>query len=236
MNRLKSQIITISEATETTIRRMAELMSLTYGGTNIDKVRRDLAEKQFILLLYGEGGEIEGFSTIQLFDSMFRGTPVKIVYSGDTVIQEESRGQTVLMHDWWQFTCTIQQQFSGMEVYWMLISKGWRTYKLIPLFYKEYYPRPDRETPPDFQAFMDELGNWKYPGEYRDGLIIPSEPDFLKNAATDVPERRRNDPDVQFFIAKNPGFGKGDELLCVTRLAPDNLTKTGRRVLNDELD
>lgn len=236
MNRLKSQIITISEATETTIRRMAELMSLTYGGTNIDKVRRDLAEKQFILLLYGEGGEIEGFSTIQLFDSIFRGTPVKIVYSGDTVIQEESRGQTVLMHDWWQFTCTIQQQFSGMEVYWMLISKGWRTYKLIPLFYKEYYPRPDRETPPDFQAFMDELGNRKYPGEYRDGLIIPSEPDFLKNAATDVPERRRNDPDVQFFIAKNPGFGKGDELLCVTRLAPDNLTKTGRRVLNDELD
>ena len=236
MNRLKSQIITISEATETTIRRMAELMSLTYGGTNIDKVRRDLAEKQFILLLYGEGGEIEGFSTIQLFDSIFRGTPVKIVYSGDTVIQEESRGQTVLMHDWWQFTCTIQQQFSGMEVYWMLISKGWRTYKLIPLFYKEYYPRPDRETPPDFQAFMDELGNRKYPGEYRDGLIIPSEPDFLKNAATDVPERRRNDPDVQFFIAKNPGFGRGDELLCVTRLAPDNLTKTGRRVLNDELD
>ncbi len=236
MNRLTSQIITIGEVTEEVILRMAELMSFTYGGTSIDKVRRDLAEKQFILLLYGEDGAIEGFSTIQLFDSVFRGRPVKIVYSGDTVIQEESRGQTVLMHDWWQFTCTVQRQFRGMDVYWMLISKGWRTYKLIPLFYKEYYPRPDMETPPDFQAFMDELGNRKFPGEYRDGLIIPSEPDFLKNAEEDVPERRRNDPDVRFFIAKNPNFGKGNELLCITRLAPDNLTKTGRRVLNDELD
>ena len=103
------------------ILRMAELMSFTYGGTSIDKVRRDLAEKQFILLLYGEDGAIEGFSTIQLFDSVFRGRPVKIVYSGDTVIQEESRGQTVLMHDWWQFTCTVQRQFRGMDVYWMLI-------------------------------------------------------------------------------------------------------------------
>ncbi len=236
MNRLTSQIITVDDASEEIVLRMAELMSLTYGGTSIEKVRRDLAEKQYILLLHGENGKLEGFSTIQLFDSTFRGRPVKIVYSGDTVIHEESRGQTVLMHDWWQFTCAVQRQSSGTDVYWMLISKGWRTYKLIPLFYREYYPRPDMETPEDFQQFMDELGNRKFPGEYRNGLIIPAEADFLKNAENDIPDRRRSDPDVQFFVKKNPGFGRGDELLCITRLAPDNLTKTGRRVLNDELD
>ena len=79
MNRLTSQIITIGEVTEEVILRMADLMSFTYGGTSIDKVRRDLAEKQFILLLYGEDGAIEGFCTIQLFNSVFRGRPVKIV-------------------------------------------------------------------------------------------------------------------------------------------------------------
>ena len=127
MNSLKSQIIPVKDAPENTIHRMAELMAMTYDGTSIDKLRHDLAGKQVILLLYGGTGEIEGFTTIELFDSSFRGRPVKIVYSGDTVIKEEYRGQTVLMHDWWQFTCPIQRQFCGTDVYWMLISKGWRT-------------------------------------------------------------------------------------------------------------
>ena len=236
MNRLRSSIAAAGEASPGLVRRMAELMSRTYGGTSMEKVRHDLEEKDYILLLHGEEGELEGFSTIQLFDSEFRGRPVKIVYSGDTVISEECRGQTVLMHDWWQFTCGVQRQCQGQDVYWMLISKGWRTFKMIPLFYREYYPCPDRETPPDFQAFMDSLGNRKFPGEYRGGLIVPAEPDYLKNAGTDVPDRRKDDPDVLFFLERNPGFGRGDELLCITRLAPDNLTRTGRRVLNDELD
>lgn len=234
MNRLTSRIITVKEAAEKIIRRMAELMSMTYDGTSLEKLKHDLAEKQFILLLNDESGETEGFSTIQLFDSSFRGKPVKIVYSGDTVIREEYRGQTVLMHDWWKFTCSVQRKYSTMDVYWMLISKGWRTYKMIPLFFKEYFPRTGMAVPDDFREFMDSLGNHKFPGEYRNGLIIPKEADYLKNAENDVPERRKNDPDVNFFIKMNPDFGRGDELLCITRLAPDNLTETGRRILNDE--
>ena len=67
MNRLTSRIITVKDAAEKIIRRMAELMSMTYDGTSLEKLKHDLAEKQFILLLNDESGETEGFSTIQLF-------------------------------------------------------------------------------------------------------------------------------------------------------------------------
>lgn len=233
MNTLTGTVITSAQLTEERIDRMVHLMAKTYAGTSPQKVRRDLSNKQYILLLHNHENVLQGFSTIQLFDSEFRGRPVKILFSGDTVISEESRGHVALMHDWWQFTCQIQRQFSDRDLYWMLISKGWRTYKFLPLFYKEFYPSRLHPTPPDFQEFMARLAEKKFPGEYHDGRIIPAEPDFLKNAETDVPPRKAQDPDILFFLSRNPDFGKGHELVCLTRLALDNLTPIGRRILHD---
>jgi hypothetical protein len=31
------------------------------------------------------------------------------------------------------------------------------------------------------------------------------------------------DPDVAFFVAANPGWVRGHDLVCLTRLSPDNV-------------
>jgi hypothetical protein len=43
------------------------------------------------------------------------------------------------------------------------------------------------------------------------------------------PEKDQGRPEVRFFLAANPGYVRGDELLCLCRLAPDNLTPIARR-------
>jgi hypothetical protein len=35
---------------------------------------------------------------------------------------------------------------------------------------------------------------------------------------------------VAFFARRNPGHERGDELVCLARVAPDNLTALGRRL------
>ena len=40
-----------------------------------------------------------------------------------------------------------------------------------------------------------------------------------------------NDPHVAFFLKRNPGHGDGDELVCLTELSDDNLTRAGRRMV-----
>jgi hypothetical protein len=37
-------------------------------------------------------------------------------------------------------------------------------------------------------------------------------------------------PDVAFFLRSNPGYVHGDELVCLTELAPHNLRPIARRV------
>jgi hypothetical protein len=45
----------------------------------------------------------------------------------------------------------------------------------------------------------------------------------LKPDLAEVPSRLSSRPEVAFFLQRNPGYRNGDELVCLARLAPENL-------------
>ena len=187
-----------------------------------------MSQKNYALILYDENSDIAGFTTIQVFE--FEGRI--IIYSGDTVIEENSRGNIELMRAWWRFSYKIQQENPGQKVLWLLISKGWRTYKFFPMFLKEIYPTYKYETPNGIQEFIDRLSLYKFGKYYQNGLVIPKKPDMLKTGQNDIPYKRLEDEDVKFFLDKNPEFYKGNELVCLAELSVSNLTKAGLRLLH----
>ncbi|MBF0595516.1 MAG: hypothetical protein HQL22_11205 [Candidatus Omnitrophica bacterium] len=234
MKKLTSKIIKVSQTNDDLLNAMFHLMDQDYAGVTLDKMKRDLSNKQYLLLLSDEAGQLRGFTTMQIFDSYSKGHAVKIMYSGDTVISSEFRGELELMRAWWRFVCMLGKEHPGIDLYWMLISKGWRTYKFLPLFFKEFYPNRSCETPKEFREFIDRLGTFKFPKEYKKGLVTPQQPDFLRSGMSDIPVNRKNDADVIFFLEKNPDFYKGTELVCVTKLHSANLTRTGFRAAYGE--
>jgi hypothetical protein len=48
---------------------------------------------------------------------------------------------------------------------------------------------------------------------------------------SDPSRRAKHDPHVRFFIDANRGHVNGDELACLVRVADDNLTAAGVRML-----
>ena len=191
-----------------------------------------MKEKNYALVLYNEKSQIAGFTTIEIFD--FEGNI--IIYSGDTVVEENSRGDIELMRAWWKFSYTVQQNNPDKSVFWLLISKGWRTYKFFPMFLKEIYPTYRYDTPQEVQEFINRLALTKFGDCYKDGIVVPEKPDMLKSGKNDVPKRRINDADVMFFLKKNPEFYKGNELVCLAELSVANLTKAGLRLLHGVKD
>ena len=226
--KLTSRVVKTEELTPNNINTMYSLMEDVYFGTNFDRFKSDLFAKDFVLLLDDNENKIAGFTTLQIFD--FEGKI--IIYSGDTVIREDVRGEIELMRAWWRFSYKIQQQNPTKEVLWLLISKGWRTYKFFPMFLEKYYPSHKYQTPDEIQNFIDRLSVKKFGNCYKNGLIIPENPDMLKSGQDDIPEKRMDDEDVKFFLSKNPEFYKGNELVCLAKLHPDNLTKAGKRLLH----
>jgi hypothetical protein len=57
----------------------------------------------------------------------------------------------------------------------------------------------------------------------------------LKPELCDVPEGRREDPRVRFFLNSNPGYARGEELVCLARIAPENMRSVAGRAVAEGL-
>ena len=119
-----------------------------------------------------------------------------------------------------------------MVLYWLLISSGYRTYRFLPTFWKVFYPRYDAATPPSIEALMQHLGRQQFQDAYdaANGIVRFPYPQVLRQHLLGITQQRLADPHIQFFVERNPGYNQGDELVCLTEIAEDNLTPAGQRM------
>lgn len=106
-----------------------------------------------------------------------------------------------------------------------MCSSDLRTYKLLPLYFQDYHPRPDAPLPPQTAAIMTALAERKYPGCYdaRHGLLrFDRRKDRLRPKLAAIETHRLKDPHVRFFLDRNPGYAQGDELVCLARISREN--------------
>ena len=69
---------------------------------------------------------------------------VRLLFSGDTVIEERHRNSLSLPVAWGKMMLGILSEQPTAPLYWLLISKGYKTYRYLPVFFHDYFPRPGR--------------------------------------------------------------------------------------------
>ncbi len=117
-------------------------------------------------------------------------------------------------------------------LYWLLISSGYRTYRFLSIFFKVFYPHYDRQTPQEWQKKMNLLASHKFASCYNpaDGIVQFPHPQVLSPELRRVPLEKLKDPHVAFFVQQNPGYERGDQLVCLTEIIESNATRAGMRV------
>ncbi len=235
--RLTGAVVPVADLTGRDVDAMFAVYARLYERVSERDFRRDLGEKQWVLLLRsGPGGAIRGFSTILLFDARVGGESLRVIFSGDTGIDPAYWGGQALVKAWARFMGGLLAGDPGRRLYWFLISKGYRTYLYLPLFFHEFFPRVDTPTPPFERDLIVTLGALKYPADFdrATGVIaFPESHGQLRPALADTPGHRREHPHVRFFLEANPGFARGDELVCVAEISPANMRGLARRMLLD---
>ena len=208
---------------------MFALLSSFFTGTDRDVFERDLAEKHWVVLLRDPHGRVDGFSTLMRLDI----DDVTVFFSGDTVVARHRWGTYDLPRFWAKHVFSVAATLAPRESYWFLISSGYRTYRYLPVFFREFYPTYERTTPDGVRSLIDRIARAKFNGSYDAvaGVVRLATPAPLRAGISDPEERLDRDPHVRFFVEANPNHSAGDELACLVRVSPENVTPAGRRMI-----
>ena len=217
---------------------MFALMDRHYVNVQRPIFDADLDEKQWVIQVCDpNNGSLRGFSTQRLLDVEVEGRPVKTLFSGDTIIDREHWGDQALVHVWGRLALTLIDAHAGAELYWFLISQGYKTYRFLPIFFHEFYPRYDVSTPNRILTVIGALARSRYGEEYDTATNViraTSRQYRLRNGVADITSERLNDPHVRYFQTHNPGHGRGDELCCLAPLTRANFTRAAYRVIGPD--
>lgn len=236
--KLCGRLISVDDLTPDQRDAMFTLMDRHYRNMVRDRFEADLAEKQWAILVSDPAsGALRGFSTQMLLSAEVGGRPIRALFSGDTIVDRQSWGDTALSHVWGRLALSLIDLHPGEELYWFLISKGYKTYRFLPLFFHEFYPRPEEETPVWVREIVEALASQKFHKDYDAAIgIVRSDgaKDCLREDVAPVSEERRRDRHIAFFLSKNPGHARGDELCCLAPLSRENFTPAAYRVIGPE--
>lgn len=234
--RLAGKVQRPSELTTTQRDRMYVLLGRYFNNINRPHFEHDLAEKEWVITLTDTAsGQIQGFSTLMRLQVVVDDRPVVAFFSGDTIIHQDYWGETELPRLWGRHVFDLAETVHDTQVYWFLISSGYKTYRFLPVFFREFYPTYKCPTPPTIKRVLDALGQLKFPNEYdpATGLIRFTQASPLRPGVAAVTQRRLKDPHVAFFVNANPGHTHGDQLACLAELSYDNLAPAGRRLMEN---
>ena len=217
---VKVEIWSRSLLREADVAAMERLYREFYVGADETDFRHDLAEKDYAILLRGTG--VCGFTTMKLVEV----AGMRVLFSGDTVVETSQRGQWGLAGGFGHMIKFVEGWFPDETAYWFLISKGARTYRFLPTFFRRYVPGPVADA--DLSARLACVASALYPREYNPAagvLHFVGKKDRLRG------DLLRMDTESVRFRALNPGWMNGDELCCLAPLATDNLNRLGLRVI-----
>jgi hypothetical protein len=234
-DRLTGTLAPIAAVTLSERHEMYALLRTYFDGTTRARFEADLREKEAVILLRDErSGQVQGFST---FTRMTPRPGVVAFFSGDTIIDREFWGETVLSRVWGATVFAEAERIAAADattsVYWFLISSGYKTWRFLPLFFREFYPNMEVPTPAHVRDLLDTFGTQRFGDEYLAdlGIVRFRNPTPLRRGVAEITEERRRDPRIAFFARMNPGHIQGDELACIAELSRANLTRAGLRMV-----
>jgi hypothetical protein len=236
--RLDGRLATVRQLTSMEREQMFGLMQLCYERVERDAFEDDLSEKHWVILLaQSGGGPIRGFSTQVLWQTAVDGHPLQALFSGDTVIAPDAWGDTALPRVWGRLALSLIDRDPHLPLVWFLISKGYKTYRFLPLFFHEYYPCRHVATPVWARSAMAALAGRKFADRFdaEHGVIrADGNSARLRPGVADITPPRMQDPDVRYFVESNPSHAEGDELCCLAPLTRANLKPAAYRVIGNQ--
>ncbi|MGE0709271.1 MAG: hypothetical protein AB7N76_27075 [Planctomycetota bacterium] len=202
---------------------MFQLMDRYYRGMTREHFDADLDAKQHLIRMFDQDGLLCGFSTLQRLWVEHAGRKALVVFSGDTVIDEACWGQKQLQNAFTRYLVRTWFERPFRPLYWFLISKGFKTYLLMRHNFASWPSHRAAALPGEVQAVLDAAARAKYPDRYdaaRGLIVAPRHEDHqaVKEPYLELTQEELANPEIRYFVQRNPEHHLGDELCCLAKV------------------
>lgn len=235
---LRARVVPVSSVDDGQLRALWALFADSYEDVEETRFREDFRAKDDVILLE-DGPDPKGFSTLKELRVEVDGRTHVGMFSGDTVLAPAYWGSRVLGRAFVGHLARRRLRVPWLDYWWILISKGYKTYLLMANNFPEHWPRHEQETPADARAVMDAFARQLFGEAWRqeEGVVRWGVPQGrLRSGVADVtPALARERPRVAFFQDRNPGWEQGDELFCLARMQLDLPLRYGWKALRKQL-
>ena len=223
-----SRFLPVADLDPADRRAMRGLLGRHFLGVTATTFDADLADKTHALLIRRDGALV-AFSTLAFYASPLAEGVRPVVCSGDTITDPSAWASPDLPRRW---IAAVRSLPGGERAWWLLLCGGFRTYRLLPTFWRRFVPH-HRGDDLSLLALRNALADLRFGHRFDPdtGIVRVANPTPLRPHLAGVPPQRRTDPHVAHFAALNPGHAAGDELACLCELSDDNLTAAGRRMV-----
>lgn len=199
---------------------MHKLFTQFYANADAETFLKDLSKKSGAILVHDpESGEIRGFSTVMTMPLWDGEREVLGVFSGDTILDPAYWGDRALKDGFARYLVKLLITKPGTPIYWLLISKGYKTYLLLANNFGNYYPRHDRPNDPKLKRLVEAYCHKMFPGKYDElnGVLdFGNGSQCLKEEVAPITEEAMAaEPAIRYFAERNPEWQRGVELPCV---------------------
>ncbi len=241
---LTTKVSKINELNTVTKEEMWKIFSRFYSEVEYEKFFQDLFAKNYAIICRDKKTqEVKGFSTIHLYRTTIDGKEIKVLFSGDTILSPDYWGYKGLQLAFAKFSLTEWFREPLTPFYWFLISKGYKTYLLMTKNFVNYWPRHGKTTPDLERKAIEKLALSRFSDSWvpETGCLVFKTPQGrLKNGVVPISSEDLKDPDIQFFVKKNPGHALGNELCCLAEFSltlwlsymKKNLMRTTARIFS----
>ena len=239
MGKLSARYHDIDTLDDALRKSMFVLFEQYFDAVSMDQFLHDLESKTLAILLRDGDGKLQGFSTLEVIFFEADDGPTIAIYSGDTIISHLHWGEQQLSYAVCYFAGQIKKRHPDVPLYWFLLVKGHRTYRLLPAFTRKFYPNNREEIPSKLQKIVHQLATNKFGDAYRPAagiLHYPQSRGHLRAEWAEVSDDVKKKPHVAFFLQANPGYTSGDELVCLTELCEQNMRFVSRIAFMEGMD
>lgn len=223
---MDSCLVSTDKIDHAQVSSMFQMMQEYYENVDYSRFVDDLKSKDFVIMITSDN-KLCGFSSQVLLQEEFEGKSIQVLFSGDTIIAKKHRNSLALPVAWGRMMLSFLKNEPRKPLYWLLTSKGYRTYKFLPVFFKKYYPNPESIVPSFERGLVKFICSKQFQNKFdTKKMVLRAETGAQCLKATEEEKHsalNKKEPNQAFFENLNPGYIKGDELVCIVPFYKENL-------------